>query len=363
SQLKDDKGNVISNFATVKDITKRKNTELQLLQSSQLLEESQSIAQVGGWELDLSTNKLFWTAETYRIHDTSPEEFDPTVDAGVGYFLPESRRIISEALQAAIEHGQAYDLILKTFTTKGRLIDVRTTCEVTMIDGRPTRLTGIFQDITEQKRVENELIIAKETAERYLYISGSAFVSLDTNGNIILINQKCLEILEYDKTEELNGKNWFETCLPSEGIESVKQVFAKVMRGETDGVQHFENEVVTKSGKRRLIYWSNSYIKGEEGQVKYLLSSGIDFTERKQAEINLKESEEKYRLAMDATTDGLWDWNIQTGNVYFSPTYSKILGEKHIASEFESWDDRIHPNEKEHISESIQNHLNGETDF
>ena len=85
------------------DITDRKKNEDELRVSQQLLEASQSIAKLGGWELDLTTNTLYWTAETYRIHETSPSEFNPTVDAGVGYFLPESRQMISEALKNAIE--------------------------------------------------------------------------------------------------------------------------------------------------------------------------------------------------------------------------------------------------------------------
>jgi len=128
-----------------------------LRRSTQLLEASQATAKVGGWEWDLGTNQLFWTAETYRLHDTSPEEFNPTVDAGVGYFLPESRRIISAALQAAMERGEGYDLVLEKLTTKGRRIDVRTTCAVTLHAGRPAKLTGILQDITAHKLAEQAI--------------------------------------------------------------------------------------------------------------------------------------------------------------------------------------------------------------
>ena len=162
-----EKDRIVRVFGNVLDITQRKQTEMTLIQSSKLLEASQSIARVGGWELDIVTNDLYWTAETYRIHDTSPEEFTPTVDAGVGYFLPESGRIISEALKAAIEHGEGYDLELETLTTKGRRIDIRTSCEVMLHEGRPVKLTGIFQDITERKHTEKTLKEHNRDLERF----------------------------------------------------------------------------------------------------------------------------------------------------------------------------------------------------
>ena len=139
------------------DISDRKVREFEIVLTTQLLNQSQQIAQVGGWELNVETGDLFWTDETYRIHDVCPDEFNPTVDAGVSYFLPESREIISAALDQAIQHGEGYDLELKTLTTKGRLIDVRTTCVVTTKMGKTLRLTGIFQDISDQKAIQRKL--------------------------------------------------------------------------------------------------------------------------------------------------------------------------------------------------------------
>lgn len=144
------------------DITERKERERERLVATQLLEESQKIAKVGGWELNLETGLLFWTAETYRIHEADPDTFDPTVDAGVDYFLPESRERIEHALDQAVNKGVGYDLELETYTTKGKRIDVRTTCNVTQKEGQSILLNGIFQDITDQKNVQRKLELSNE---------------------------------------------------------------------------------------------------------------------------------------------------------------------------------------------------------
>jgi signal transduction histidine kinase/DNA-binding response OmpR family regulator/HPt (histidine-containing phosphotransfer) domain-containing protein len=87
------------------------------------------------------------------------------VDAGVGYFLPESRERISKALDVAVNKGVGYDLELETLTTKGRRMDVRTTCTATLEGGKVVWLSGIFQDITERKQYERSLQEARDKAE------------------------------------------------------------------------------------------------------------------------------------------------------------------------------------------------------
>ena len=133
------------------DITQRKLNEQELTTTSYLLEQTQKIAQVGGWELDITTGDLYWTDETFRILDTSRDEYNPSVDSVLNYFLPESKRQLEMALATATTSGQGYDLALETHTLKGRKIDVRATCMVTFKNNTPVKLTGIFQDISEQK--------------------------------------------------------------------------------------------------------------------------------------------------------------------------------------------------------------------
>ncbi|MFT5837716.1 MAG: diguanylate cyclase (GGDEF)-like protein/PAS domain S-box-containing protein [Flavobacteriales bacterium] len=145
------------------DITQRKHDDQELVTTSRILDQSQKIAKVGGWELDVLSGDLFWTAETYRIYETTAEKFKLNVDAGVKLFLPDSKRQIEVALTAAIVQGESYDLELQTYTTMGRVIDVRTTCVVTMENNTPVKLTGIFQDISEQKT--NQRRLEKSNAE------------------------------------------------------------------------------------------------------------------------------------------------------------------------------------------------------
>ncbi|MBN1821994.1 MAG: PAS domain S-box protein, partial [Prolixibacteraceae bacterium] len=85
------------------------------------------------------------------------------------------------------------------------------------------------------------------------------------------------------------------------------------------------------------------------------------FLNRKKAEQDLRKSEEKFRLAMEATRDGLWDWDIKTNKVYFSPGWAKILEEDSVDNIFSTWEERLHPEDKESVFHSLQNHLNGKT--
>ncbi len=157
---------VIEKYISIRtDISARKRAENALSLSNALMEESQSVAKVGGWELNLLTGHLYWTQETYRIHEISPQEFNPTVDAGLHFYLPESRERISKALDAAVKFGAGYDLELETLTTKGQRIDVRTTATATWEGGKVVRLSGIFQDITERKQYERTLQEALDKAE------------------------------------------------------------------------------------------------------------------------------------------------------------------------------------------------------
>ncbi len=152
------------------DALSESNTRLQQAIDSrakidQLLDEMQLIARVGAWDLTLPAKELEWTDQVYRIHELpigSPVSFEQAM----GYYRRDSRPLIEQAVQNAIDHGRSWDLELQMATAKGNTIWVRAIGEAETQDGQLTRLTGTFQDITERRLADEQLREAKAAAEQ-----------------------------------------------------------------------------------------------------------------------------------------------------------------------------------------------------
>ncbi len=123
-----------------------------------LLEQSQRTAHIGAWELDVARDQLYWTPETYSIHEVSPAEYQPTWDSALGFFASDSAPFIRDAMQRALNTGEPWDLELQLITAKGQRIWVRSTGAAEVNQGRAARAWGSFQDITQRRRSEEQII-------------------------------------------------------------------------------------------------------------------------------------------------------------------------------------------------------------
>lgn len=142
----------------------------------ELLREASDLAKVGGWEFDALTLKGTWTAGVARIHDLDPAQ-ETNVELGVSFYSTESRAKIEQAITAAIEHAQPYDLELEMVSAAGTPKWVRTIGLPTIKDGRVIRVRGIFQDITERRRNQDALL-ASEAKYRALFNNFMAGMAL-----------------------------------------------------------------------------------------------------------------------------------------------------------------------------------------
>lgn len=153
-----------------------------------------------------------------------------------------------------------------------------------------------MDNITERKQMAEELIKERNSAQEYLDIADVIIVVLNADGNVSLINKKGCSILEYSE-EEIVGKNWFDNFLPGDIRDAVKMEFMKLIDGDIEPVEYYENAILSSNGREKIIAWHNTVLRDKAGQIYATLSSGEDVTEQKWAFEQLQKSEEKFSKA------------------------------------------------------------------
>ena len=128
---------------------------LTLRESEALLNETQEISRLGGWEYCLESRLMGWTDEVFRIHEVSRETYDPNdIDGNLAFYDEEGRAELERAFAKTVQDGTPYDLELPMTTARGRKIWVRSLGKADVRDGKVQRLSGLIMDITDRKRDE-----------------------------------------------------------------------------------------------------------------------------------------------------------------------------------------------------------------
>lgn len=155
-------------FGADKDRSRRQADEASH-RNAVLLEQTQEIAHVGGWEYNIAANRLVWTEETRRIHEV-PADYDPNdVARAIQFFSGESRERIDHAFHRAVKFGEPYDLELQLQTAQGNLRWVRTIGRAEREAGRVVRVFGSIADVTERRLIETRFRVAAENLSDVIY--------------------------------------------------------------------------------------------------------------------------------------------------------------------------------------------------
>ncbi len=151
----DDITQITSFLFSIQAIVNSKQAEERLRESEAFLDATAKIAKIGGWELDAQTLEVTWTKETYLIHDV-PLDYKPSLQDAITFFHPEDRDKLTSAIQRSLENGEPYDLEIRFITARGNQLWTRTVCQPYIVNGEVITLKGIFQDISQRKRAEEE---------------------------------------------------------------------------------------------------------------------------------------------------------------------------------------------------------------
>ncbi|MFZ1803677.1 MAG: PAS domain S-box protein, partial [Nitrospira sp.] len=339
-----------------------------------LMAQTEVIGRIGGWELDFVTNCLWWSDETYRLHETTPELYSPAVDTALNFYTPESRPLIAEALGKAMAQGMSWDLELDLVSAKGRRLAVRAAGKVEVVNDRAVRAYGTFQDITERKRAEEALRQAHSELERKViertvelqasearYARATAIGKvgvweLDVIAGEYHADANLKALLGY-APEELSTDpyEWLNLVCPEDQPIAMKN-WELVQSGAAD-VCHYELRHVRKDGS---IVWGDvraHAVRDRKGQLTHLIGATVDVTERKQAEQTVSESEARFRTLVANIPGAIYrcavdrEWTMS----YLSNAIESIVGypaTEFIANHTRSYASVIHPDDRQLVEEA-----------
>ena len=156
--VRNERGEICHFIGVMADISGRKRADAALRTSEANLARAQRIAHLGSWEWNIANNALLWSDETYRLFGLIPQAFGMTYEGFLNCVQPDDRELVKTAMKEALSRRKPYRIDHRIVLPDGSERVMHEHAEVTFDDtGRPIYMVGTVQDITEQRRLEDQL--------------------------------------------------------------------------------------------------------------------------------------------------------------------------------------------------------------
>ncbi len=352
-----------------------KNAELQaseeeLQQNYEQLQITQELVNNAFSELDAQFSAISTTLgyvemnmdrKVERVNKLFADWLDYSVDELQGkshlQFIPDTDedRERYENLWKKIKSGETVTDTFKRINKNGEEIWLYGAyCPVKNNDGEIVKVIKVASNYNEQKKFEKELQRLSLVASK----TDNAVIITDKDGIIEWVNEGFTKISEYSFEEAIGKKP--STLLQQAGTD--KEHIQKIREG-LKSQKPFTQEIYnySKSGRGYWLELNITPIFDDKNELVNFVAIESDITERKEATEKIQKQKERFDLAVSGSNDGVWDWDIITNQVYFSPRWKEMLGYKdeEIKNEFSSLTALLHPEDKELVFTRLNGYLEG----
>lgn len=180
--------------ALVNDITEKKRQELENKKNQEFLQQTGTIGKIGGWELDLSSGHIQWTAQSYHIHGCSPGE-EIHLEKALAFYTPEARESMEALMKQCMESGKPFDAEFSIISARGEVKKIRSIGQPGYVDGQLVRMYGVVQDITEQLEIRDALTRNTELMRLFFDTIDMGYAAMEKNGNLNFLNRKAEKMI------------------------------------------------------------------------------------------------------------------------------------------------------------------------
>lgn len=215
-----------------------------------------------------------------------------------------------------------------------------------------------IQDISEKVRIEKELKASNKRYERAVRGSEIGLWEWNTQSDEIYWSPKVKEITGYGEVDKLFLLEKLNDLVHPDDLNRRKKCFKEHLENESPF--NLEYRLKHKDGHYIWLHSRAESIRNNQGRVTKMYGSVEDISKKKEAEIKLEEASERYRLVLDATQDGIWDWpDTSKDTEYWSPRLYQLLGyeDKEIESNLNNFCKLLHPDDKEICKKTSQKHI------
>ncbi|HEY9809465.1 MAG TPA: response regulator [Halomicronema sp.] len=228
-----------------------------------------------------------------------------------------------------------------------------------------TAIATMISSMMAQKQAETALTISEERLHLALEGSSLGLWDWDLTTDKMYWDRALKAILGYEENEIKENLDVFKTLLHPEDLLLFQNALNGYLQGKINCYE-VEFRLRSKSGEWKWILCRGKVSERDiNGKPVRITGTNKDITEQKKVEETLRISEERWQFAIEGSGDGIWDWNLQTNEVFYSKRWKEMLGYEdfEISSRLSEWDRLVHPDDRNTVYQSLDRHIQGETLF